>query len=128
VHHHDVAFYGILELEFEQAVRTGQALKVAERVHRQLKREVFSDGKTATPVSASFGIATRLAGTVTQPNQMIERVEAALAEAKRGGRDRIAIDPAALADPAHNGEMPETTLVEQRPERRQTDRQDDRDA
>jgi diguanylate cyclase (GGDEF)-like protein len=73
-----------------------QAAIVAERIRLQLKREVFSDGSAAAAITASFGVAVAPAPDVRHPGQMIERVESALFEAKRGGRDRISIDPAAL--------------------------------
>lgn len=99
-----------------------QAVRVAERVQSQLKREVFSDSSVATAVTASFAIASAPAPGVSRPNHLIERMEAALAEAKRGGRDRIAIDPAALTEPMDEGGASAPAPVEQRPERRQTDR------
>jgi diguanylate cyclase (GGDEF)-like protein len=105
-----------------------QALRVAERIRSHLKREVFSDGNVATAVTASFAVVAVPAEGMTRPNQVIEHIEAALAEAKRGGRDRIAIDPAALAGPTGSGGPSNTTLMEPRPERRQGDRQELRDA
>lgn len=74
-----------------------QSLIVAERVRQQLKREVFSDGTAAAAITASFGLATAPAPGLSRANQLIERVEAALEEAKRGGRDRVAVDPAVFA-------------------------------
>ena len=73
-----------------------QAEIVAERVRKQLKREVFSDGTAAAAVTASFGIAATPVPGVTGPGALIEHLEAALADAKRRGRDRIVVDPAAL--------------------------------
>ena len=74
-----------------------QAMIVAERVRQQLKREVFSDGAVAAAITASFGVAAVPAPGVERPNEFIERVEAALEDAKRGGRDRIAVDRAVFA-------------------------------
>jgi diguanylate cyclase (GGDEF)-like protein len=71
-----------------------QAMIVAERIRQQLKREVFSDGTVAAAITASFGVAAVPLPGITRPNELIERVESALEEAKRGGRDRIAVDPA----------------------------------
>lgn len=77
------------------------AVTIAERVRQSVKSEVFSDGTAAAALTASFGVATPVAG-VERAGALIERVESALAEAKRGGRDRIAIDPDLMQTP--NGE------------------------
>ena len=81
-----------------------QAMAVAERVREQLKREVFSDGTAAAAVTASVGIASVPAPGVSRPNHLIERVEAALEDAKRGGRDRVAVDRAVMFGAADNSE------------------------
>lgn len=72
-----------------------QAVQAVERVRTQLKRMVFSDGTAAAAVTASYGIATMPSAGVERPDDLLDRAEAALAEAKQRGRDRIAIDPAA---------------------------------
>ena len=84
-----------------------QAVTVAERIRRQLKREVFSDGTAAAAITASFGVAAAPAPGLRAPNELIERVEAVLEEAKRGGRDRFAMDPAVLATPPSGVEFEE---------------------
>lgn len=76
------------------------AVTIAERVRQSVKAEVFSDGTAAAALTASFGVAAPTEG-VARAGALIERVEAALAEAKRGGRDRIAIDPALMLRPHH---------------------------
>jgi len=91
-----------------------QSTIVAERIRHLLKREVFSDGIAATAVTASYGLASAPAPGVTRPGVLIERAEAALAVAKRGGRDRYAIDPASMApreSPAENAERSLLPLI-----------------
>jgi diguanylate cyclase (GGDEF)-like protein len=101
-----------------------QALTVAERVRAQMKREVFSDGHSAAAVTASFGIAAVPVVGVERANDLIERVEAAVVEAKRGGRDRIAADPAAIAATLGDDRVDERGP---RPARRWTDEREGRE-
>jgi len=90
---------------------TAQAMIVAERVRQQLKREVFSDGTVAAAITASFGVAAIPLPGLTRPNELIERVESALEDAKRGGRDRIAVDPAIFLATPPITEAPGETLA-----------------
>lgn len=75
-------------------IETGaeQAVQAVERVRTQLKRMVFSDGTAAAAVTASYGIATMPAAGIVRPDDLLDRAEAALADAKHRGRDRIIID------------------------------------
>ncbi len=79
-------------------VTADQATAAAEEVRQMLKREVFSDGAAAAALTASFGIAVFPAPAVTRYGALIERMEAALVEAKRGGRDRIALGTPNVAE------------------------------
>jgi diguanylate cyclase (GGDEF)-like protein len=66
-----------------------QALEVAKRVRKNLARHPFwGRGQTPVQVTASIGIAARLASEI-KPEELIDLADAALYEAKHGGRDRI---------------------------------------
>lgn len=68
---------------------TEQALEVAKRVRKNLARHPFwGRGQTPVKVTASIGIAARL-GTESKPEELIDLADAALYEAKHGGRDRV---------------------------------------
>ncbi|MNK70503.1 Response regulator PleD [compost metagenome] len=66
-----------------------QALEVAKRVRKNLARHPFwGRGQTPVKVTASIGIAARLASEI-KPEELIDLADAALYEAKHGGRDRV---------------------------------------
>jgi diguanylate cyclase len=66
-----------------------QALEVAKRIRKNLARHPFwGRGQTPVQVTASIGIAARLASEI-KPEELIDLADAALYEAKHGGRDRV---------------------------------------
>jgi len=68
-----------------------QALEVAKRIRKNLARHPFwGRGQTPVRVTASIGIAARPA-TEIKPEELIDLSDAALYEAKHGGRDRVCI-------------------------------------
>lgn len=105
-----------------------QAMIVAERIRQQFKREVFSDGTAAAAITASFGVAAAPAPGISRPNHLIERVEAALEEAKRGGRHRVSADPAVFIATPPTGLESDDVGPEPLPTRRRTDQQERADA
>jgi diguanylate cyclase (GGDEF)-like protein len=85
-----------------------QALEVAKRVRKNLARHPFwGRGQTPVQVTASIGIAASLASEI-KPEELIDLSDAALYEAKHGGRDRICVanapdSLAVLVDAPHVG-------------------------
>jgi len=65
-----------------------QALKWADRVRSRLAELRFPLGHENLAVTASFGVAQRLADT-TSPEQLVDMADQALVVAKRSGRDRV---------------------------------------
>lgn len=66
-----------------------QALEVAKRIRKNLARHPFwGRGQTPVQVTASIGIAARPASEI-KPEELIDVADAALYEAKHGGRDRV---------------------------------------
>ncbi len=92
---------------------TEQALEVAKRIRKNLARHPFwGRGQTPVQVTASIGIAASLASEI-KPEELIDLSDAALYEAKHGGRDRVCVAsaPDALAvlvdkPPSVTGELP----------------------
>ena len=65
-----------------------QAAKWAERIRRAIAAEPFSFGDKSIQVTASFGVAERLAD-MRSADQLVEQADQALLVAKRSGRDRV---------------------------------------
>ena len=72
-----------------------EGLVVAERVRRAVEAVVVPD--TTARVTASLGVA-QLETTMVQQAELVSRADAALYEAKRGGRDRVVASAAAMQD------------------------------
>jgi diguanylate cyclase len=70
-----------------------EAMAVAERIRGRLAQSTLQlpQGGPRVSVTASLGVAT--AGPGENPEQLIARADAALYEAKRGGRNRACSDP-----------------------------------
>lgn len=65
-----------------------QALKWAERLRSRVAELRFPMGSETMAVTASFGVAERLADTHS-PEQLVDMADQALVVAKRSGRDRV---------------------------------------
>jgi diguanylate cyclase (GGDEF)-like protein len=65
-----------------------QAAACSQRIRRAIAAESFAFGDKAIQVTASFGVAQRLADMNT-PDQLVEQADQALLVAKRSGRDRV---------------------------------------
>jgi diguanylate cyclase (GGDEF)-like protein len=80
-------------------VDAGGALEIAERMRRAI--EVLTIPHQAAPlgtVSVSVGVATLSLAQASNEQQLIEAADAALYEAKRRGRNRVAVyGPSPLA-------------------------------
>lgn len=68
-----------------------KAKPVLERLRRQACEEAISDGDIAIILSVSVGAAEAAKGE--DPGIVIDRADAALYRAKKGGRNRLALDP-----------------------------------
>lgn len=70
-----------------------EAMGVAERIRAKLAQSAVQlpQGGPRVTVTASLGLA--VAGAGESPEQLIARADAALYEAKRGGRNRVCSDP-----------------------------------
>jgi diguanylate cyclase (GGDEF)-like protein len=65
-----------------------EAAAWAERIREHIAAEPFVFGGKPLQVTASFGVAQRLADMLT-PDQLVEQADQALLVAKRSGRDRV---------------------------------------
>jgi diguanylate cyclase (GGDEF)-like protein len=75
-------------LAFEGA-SLDDAASIADQLRIRIREEVFLAGK---PITASFGVAERQRGELR--DDLLARADLALYEAKRRGRDRVALAPA----------------------------------
>ncbi len=66
-----------------------KALLVAERARAAIEGARFTLGESTISITISIGVAQRSEGEAR--NSLIERADAALYEAKRGGRNRVAL-------------------------------------
>lgn len=66
--------------------------ELAERLRKQIGQATHSHGGVTFRVTASFGIATYDAGPqALNPEELLRQADEALYEAKRSGRDRVAV-------------------------------------
>lgn len=70
-----------------------EAVAVAERIRVRIVQSVFPIGQTGQRLSVTASLGVALASPGELPAQLIERADAALYEAKRGGRNRVCSDP-----------------------------------
>lgn len=81
------------------------AQQVGEHIRRAIASLHVAAGPDVLSVTSSIGITTSLAGEL-DPEALIARADAALYEAKRAGRNRVAVDSQGTADlsrvPARN--------------------------
>lgn len=63
----------------------------------EFMRQSIADAPIGLPITASIGLAALAAGDT--PEALLARADAALYAAKRGGRDRVAVDAAAAGAP-----------------------------
>ncbi len=81
------------------------AQQVAEHIRRAVSGLHVAAGTDMLSVTTSIGVATTVAGQV-EADALIARADAALYEAKRAGRNRVAVDQEPVADvsriPARN--------------------------
>ena len=70
-----------------------EAMAVAERIRTRIAQSAVQlpQGGPRVTITASLGLA--MAGAGESPEQLIARADAALYEAKRGGRNRVCSDP-----------------------------------
>jgi diguanylate cyclase (GGDEF)-like protein len=73
-------------------LRLADALPLAERLRAVIKAEPLPHADGVVPLSVSIGLA-EWGGPAEDPSRLLVRVDAALYEAKRGGRDRVAAAP-----------------------------------
>lgn len=62
-----------------------------ERIRRVIADTPFDVGGVAHPVTASFGVASGVPGADVTPESLIAAADAALYQAKRGGRNRVVV-------------------------------------
>jgi diguanylate cyclase (GGDEF)-like protein len=65
-----------------------QAVAWADRLRRRIAEQRFTLGGEVVSITASFGVAERLADTATA-EQLVDMADQALVVAKRSGRDRV---------------------------------------
>ncbi|HEY4066391.1 MAG TPA: GGDEF domain-containing protein [Burkholderiaceae bacterium] len=73
-------------------LRLGDALPLAERLRAQIAAEPLAHAQGVVRLSVSIGLA-EWGGPAEEPSRLLVRVDEALYEAKRGGRDRVAAAP-----------------------------------
>jgi diguanylate cyclase (GGDEF)-like protein len=61
----------------------------AERIRAMIEAAAFVFSGKTIPITASLGVAAHVAGQTS--NQLIAAADAALYEAKRGGRNRVVV-------------------------------------
>jgi diguanylate cyclase (GGDEF)-like protein len=65
---------------------------LAERLRQQISEALFVHGDVSLKVTASFGIATYLAGPqALNPEELLRQADEALYEAKRSGRNQVTV-------------------------------------
>lgn len=74
------------------------AARAGERLREAVEREPFTTGSTRVPLTISVGVATWSAAAGTEIPDLLAQADAALLEAKRAGRNRVAT----AADAASN--------------------------
>lgn len=82
--------------EFSMLLRFGalrEAVAVAERIRARIAQSSVLLSQTGQRVSITASMGVAIGGPGELPGQLIERADAALYEAKRGGRNRVCSDP-----------------------------------
>lgn len=72
-------------------IDAAQAARIAERARHNVAHAVFPTGATQRTLTLSAGVAQKRAGETTQ--QVLDRADNALYEAKQQGRNRVVISP-----------------------------------
>ena len=75
------------------------AITVAEKLRSAVGGRDFSRDGTTVRLTISIGVAAPPTSDLSDEDALISRADAAMYEAKRGGRDRVAVDSAAPAAP-----------------------------
>jgi len=70
-----------------------QAAIAAERIRESIEANPVPLGRAAAKITASFGVTVLDAENDTEQRQLIARADAALYEAKRSGRNCVAMQP-----------------------------------
>jgi diguanylate cyclase (GGDEF)-like protein len=85
-----VGRYGGEEFALVVQAPCGNAAELAERLRRVISETPIATASGPVPITASVGVA-ELAGRDADLGRLLQRTDAALYEAKRAGRDRIAV-------------------------------------
>jgi diguanylate cyclase (GGDEF)-like protein len=67
----------------------GQLMKTAEHIRLAISRTLVEWGRFVLPVSASIGIAVAAPGSCGSLGELLVKADAALAEAKKAGRNCV---------------------------------------
>jgi diguanylate cyclase (GGDEF)-like protein/PAS domain S-box-containing protein len=81
----------------EDVTDTEEALRVARRVRRILRRPFAIDGHRISPVSASIGIAVKPPDEAKTAEQLLREADAAMYRAKKKGKDRSELFESGMA-------------------------------
>lgn len=84
-----------------------QAVKAAERIRVRVMQRAFKSRRGAIPLTVSLGVAPLEPGGTT-PGELVGRASGALFQAKREGRNRVAVAPPASLSGDPEGGRPST--------------------